>query len=390
MTIVASGEISLGGNATVTRSVACELGRSGTGAICMDESAVRTLAGQTTAASAICMNDFYSKSDAVPTAFGQFVKGGYYAGVAFNNCCAYYLFIAPNASGCACCQWKTTATLTNNCSNSSCNYDNGYWNTFTYLNNAVHPAGNWTATRTIGGFTDWYLPSRNELHTIYRCAFGLPAGEGFASTTSYFTSSESDSNVNNAFIKQMNSTFPAYSSNKSSSLNIRAVRRTAFTPAAPSSFGQPIYGGFYMGTISSPANYYLIVAPNALGCACCLYNTNNSLDNLCSNATCNTTNGYWNTYTYLNNTNYPAGNWAATRNMNGFTDWYLPSRAELRQLYDFKGSLPTGEGFAVGSYLSSTEVSDFTSCAVGMTNGTCGGVAKTTNCRLRVVRRVPF
>ena len=62
MTIVASGEISLGGNATATRSVACEIGRSGTAAICMNETAVRSLAQRTTAASAICMNDFYGKS----------------------------------------------------------------------------------------------------------------------------------------------------------------------------------------------------------------------------------------------------------------------------------------------------------------------------------------
>ena len=220
MAIVASGEISLGGNATATRSVACELARSGTAAICMNESEVRTLAARTTAASAICMNDFYGKAN-VPAGLGCVYKGGYYAGVTYNNCTAYYLLIAPNASGCACCIWKTTNTLTNNCSNVACNCMNGYWNTFTYLNNAAHPAGNWTATRSINGFSDWYLPSRCELQLLYTNKSVMPTGQFWGSGT-FFSSTGVFGNT--AYGTRF-SDGTGYAFNPVSTARVRAIRR---------------------------------------------------------------------------------------------------------------------------------------------------------------------
>lgn len=64
MTMVSSGEISLGGSATsggLNRSVNIELGRSATATINMNESAVRTLAG--VASGAISMSNFYGKAN---------------------------------------------------------------------------------------------------------------------------------------------------------------------------------------------------------------------------------------------------------------------------------------------------------------------------------------
>lgn len=219
MAIVASGEISLGGNATATRSVACELGRSGTAAICMDENAVRTLAARTTAGSAICMNDFYNKSN---FPLGQFYCGGYYTGT-ISSPGNYYLIVAPNATGCANCKWKTNNTSTGNCSNATCNDNNGYWNTFTYLNNSDHPAGNWTATRSIGGFSDWYLPARNELNVLYANSGSMPAGEGYI--LGYWSSTEATPEQ---------ACFLQFATGSISALNkcyfgrVRAVRRQAF------------------------------------------------------------------------------------------------------------------------------------------------------------------
>lgn len=64
MTMVSTGEISLGGNATsggLNRSVNIELGRAATATINMNESAVRTLAG--VPSGAISMSNFYGKSN---------------------------------------------------------------------------------------------------------------------------------------------------------------------------------------------------------------------------------------------------------------------------------------------------------------------------------------
>lgn len=64
MTMVSSGPISLGGNATTSglnQSVNIELGRSATASINMNESAVRGLAG--VASGAISMSNFYGKSN---------------------------------------------------------------------------------------------------------------------------------------------------------------------------------------------------------------------------------------------------------------------------------------------------------------------------------------
>ena len=225
MTIVASGEISLGVNATTTRSVACELDRSGTSQICMDETQVRTLAARTTAASAICMNDFYGKTS-IPTTLGQNYRGGYYSGT-ITSPANYYLIVAPNSSGCACCQWKTVSTQTTFGINTACNLDNGYWNTFTYLNNTTHPAGNYTATRSISGFSDWYLPARNELNVLYQNKSSMPFGQGYAgdrywtSTSCYFCS---------AHAKCMGGYGPGnnYGTGVLTQLSLRAVRRVSF------------------------------------------------------------------------------------------------------------------------------------------------------------------
>lgn len=70
MTMVSSGPISLGGNATtagLNQSVNIELGRSATASINMNESAVRTLAN--VASGAISMSNFYGKSNRVAISY---------------------------------------------------------------------------------------------------------------------------------------------------------------------------------------------------------------------------------------------------------------------------------------------------------------------------------
>jgi hypothetical protein len=212
--------MSLGGS-TTGRSVNLELGRSATACIQMNETDVRTLAGR--ASGAICMQDFYGKSSIpTPTTFGTFdaAWGGYYIG----TLCSYFLFVAPNATGCACCQWKTTGTST---SGTASVFD-GFANTYPALNNATHPAGNFTATRTINGFSDWYLPAKDELNQLYINDGGttntnLPSGEGFAARNYWSSTEYSAAGAGACFQSFVYGSINA--SFKTSSNRVRAVRR---------------------------------------------------------------------------------------------------------------------------------------------------------------------
>ena len=169
---------------------------------------------------------------------------------------------------------------------------------------------------------------------------------------------------------------------------------TATTVAAfgPTVLGQSYCGGFYLGTICAASTcYYLIVAPNATGCACCQWKTTNTS----TSGTASLVDGYSNTRPALANATHPAGNWTATRTINGFSDWYLPAKDELNQLYinspgAVNTNLPAGEGFAADFYWSSTENSSTFSCSQCFNNGSINNYFKTRACRVRAVRREPI
>ena len=160
----------------------------------------------------------------------------------------------------------------------------------------------------------------------------------------------------------------------------------------PPELGDSYCGGFYIGTTTANAtNYYLIVAPNATGCALCQWKTTTTA----TAGTTSLTNGYSNTYGPLTNEDHPAGNWTATRTIGGFSDWYMPARDELNQLYVNDGgatntTLPAGEGFAAFSYWSSTENSATYACVQRFSDGLYFDITKTNSRRVRAVRREPI
>jgi hypothetical protein len=98
----------------------------------------------------------------IGAAFG----GGFYAGqisTAGNGIADYNLVVGPVASA----QnnsiaWKTTNTTT---AGTSSDID-GPANS-TAMNNASHPAAQFCEGLTIGGFSDWYMPAKNELEVCY-------------------------------------------------------------------------------------------------------------------------------------------------------------------------------------------------------------------------------
>lgn len=97
---------------------------------------------------------------------GSALGGGFFAGqisTAGNGVADYNLVIGPVASAQeASKQWKTTNTTT---AGTSSNID-GPTNS-SNMNNASHPAAEFCEGLTVGGFTDWYMPARNELEICY-------------------------------------------------------------------------------------------------------------------------------------------------------------------------------------------------------------------------------
>jgi hypothetical protein len=162
----------------------------------------------------------FTTAEAPPTTLGQSYQGGFYTGVInIGGGVCYYLIVAPNATGCACCQWKTTRTTTSG--TGSC--VNGYTNTYGPMDNADHPAGNWTATRSISGYSDWYLPARDELNIMYTNKETMPAGEGFAAGC-YWSSTEYTAGF--ACFQQFFGSGTISLNNMSNSHRVRAVRRS--------------------------------------------------------------------------------------------------------------------------------------------------------------------
>jgi len=173
-----------------------------------------------------------------------------------------------------------------------------------------------------------------------------------------------------------------------------AVTFTTKSTLELTTLGQSCCGGFYMGTICAASTcYYLIVAPNSSGCACCGWKTSQTF----TSGTGDRCDGYANTYPALANSTHPAGNWTATRTIDGFSDWYMPAIEELRVFYDNGGGngagdpLPSGEDFGTSDFWSSTENGTLNACSFYFYNGTqFDNGNKALSSRVRAVRREPI
>ena len=159
------------------------------------------------------------------------------------------------------------------------------------------------------------------------------------------------------------------------------------------SFGDAACGGIYMGQIEAAGQCYaLIVAPNATGCAFCQWKTTDTD----TAGTASLVDGFANTYGPLDNADHPAGNFCATRTINGFSDWYLPAIAELETFYNNGADntredvIGSGEAFDSTFYLSSTEISTCFVCSLRFDIGTRNFSLKTNSDRIRAVRREPI
>ena len=110
-----------------------------------------------------------SFGEPLPTVIGQAYGGGFYAGqiaVGGGGTATHYLIVSPKASGEAAKQWKNVISNTPGAGS----LIDGPQNTADMVadgNSTVYPAAHFCNDLVIGGYTDWYMPAKNELEVCY-------------------------------------------------------------------------------------------------------------------------------------------------------------------------------------------------------------------------------
>ena len=105
----------------------------------------------------------------LPLVIGQAYEGGFYAGqisTAGNGIADYNLVIGPLSTAQSQLSWKNANTAT---TGSDSDID-GPQNTADMVadgSSTVYPAAHFCNNLTIGGYTDWYMPSKNEMELCY-------------------------------------------------------------------------------------------------------------------------------------------------------------------------------------------------------------------------------
>lgn len=123
----------------------------------------------------------------VPTVAGTAYGGGFYAGRMKIGADSYALIVAPKASG----ESASLAVKTSNDSTAGTTSTwNGAANTAAMIaaGAAAHPAASFCKNLTIGGYTDWVLPAKDQLELLYRQL----KPDATANNTSYGANPSSD------------------------------------------------------------------------------------------------------------------------------------------------------------------------------------------------------
>ena len=306
--------------------------------------------------------------------------GTVYAG---NNSTGYYYYTTPADQGLF--TWLTNNNTTATGATSS---TDGSGNT-AILEGIINPPNAFAPSKaaevcynaTDAGYSDWYLPAREELSVLYtnRAAIG-----NFSLLNYYWSSTEYDSTRANIINFQNGNLGTAYS--KWNNYNVRCIRQQGAADASCPNPGDTCSDGTkYAGPYST---YYLFTT-------------------LLDKGQFTWSNGYaFGSSTMATDIDYGIPNYTklialvddyapynavqACKTLNdsafgGYTDWYLPARNEESIL--FNNRLAIG-GFALAMYWTSTESNYYQATCLNF-NGT-GGFStydKTNNYRVRCVRR---
>ena len=181
----------------------------------------------------------------IPTRIGQQFGGGYFTGINRIGQTAYAIIVEPERLQT---QLKIKTTLSVTPDTHSVN--DGWANTVA-MNNAEHPAAQYCRSLTVGCYTDWYLPSRDELELCYRY---LKPGTTYNTTSDYWNGSNQNiqqgTNLNSVPIGTPYTTKPLrtivmafYAGSKAAFDKVRYLTSTGSSTYTDTSLFQSFYSG---------------------------------------------------------------------------------------------------------------------------------------------------
>jgi hypothetical protein len=102
-----------------------------------------------------------------PPAIGAAFGGGFFAGqIGVSGVATHNLVVAPLSTGQSTLAWKNTRTTTPG-ADSDINGPQNTADMVAHGNSTVYPCAHFCNDAVIGGFSDWYMPAKNELEVCY-------------------------------------------------------------------------------------------------------------------------------------------------------------------------------------------------------------------------------
>jgi hypothetical protein len=189
-----------------------------------------------------------------PPAIGSAYEGGFYAGqisTTANGVATHYLIVAPVSSGeNGSKQWKTSNTSTAGTSS----VIDGPTNSAN-MNYASYPAAQFCEAVNVGGYTDWYMPAKNELEICY---YNLKPT----------TTANNSSGANTNAVPSRGSNYTAGTPAQTSAADFKDTGAEDFAAAFYWSSTEYSTAGAWSQTFSNGGQYYFFIKTSSLRVRC--------------------------------------------------------------------------------------------------------------------------